>query len=99
MSVKFGIVPLAPGEVFAGIDWKGLNLNLAKEEGIKMDGEVIDVLPNAMFRVKLTGPNNLVTGVISGKMRMNNIKILLGDTVEIEFSAYDLTRGRITRRR
>jgi translation initiation factor IF-1 len=72
---------------------------LAKEDGIKMDGQVIDVLPNAMFRVKLTGLDNPVTGVISGKMRMNNIKILLGDTVEIEFSAYDLTRGRITRRR
>lgn len=64
-----------------------------------MDGEVIDVLPNAMFRVKVEGMNNPVTGVISGKMRQHNIKILLGDTVEIEFSPYDLTRGRITRRR
>jgi len=71
---------------------------MAKEGVIKLDGEVVDVLPNAMFRVKL--PNdNLVIGHISGKMRQNDIKILLGDTVEIEFSPYDLTKGRIVRRR
>lgn len=72
---------------------------MAKEEGFKMEGEVVDVLPNAMFRVKIDKVDSLVTGVISGKMRQNNIKILLGDRVEIEFSPYDLTRGRITRRR
>ena len=72
---------------------------MAKEEGIKMDGVVQDVLPNAMFRVKMNGSNSMITGVISGKMRKHNIKILLGDTVEVEFSPYDLTRGRITRRR
>lgn len=71
---------------------------MAKEDGIKMDGVVIDVLPNAMFRVRM--PNEaIVTGHISGKMRQHNIKILLGDTVELEFSPYDLTKGRITRRR
>lgn len=69
-----------------------------KEEGIKIDGIVIECLPNAMFRVQL--PNEkIVIGVISGRMRQNGIKILMGDTVEIEFSLYDLTRGRITRRR
>jgi translation initiation factor IF-1 len=52
-----------------------------------------------MFRVKIPHIDSPVTGVISGKMRQHNIKILLGDTVEIEFSPYDLTRGRITRRR
>ena len=72
---------------------------MAKEEGFKMDGQIIDVLPNAMFRVKIENIEQPVTGVISGKMRQHNIKILLGDTVEIEFSPYDLTRGRITRRR
>ena len=72
---------------------------MAKEEGFKMDGQIIDVLPNAMFRVKIENLDQPVTGVISGKMRQHNIKILLGDTVEIEFSPYDLTRGRITRRR
>ena len=71
---------------------------MAKEEGIKLDGVVVELLPNAMFRVKL--PNEkIVIGVISGKMRQNAIKILMGDTVEVEFSPYDLSRGRITRRR
>lgn len=71
---------------------------MAKEEGLKMDGRVIDVLPNATFRVE-TEAGKVVMGYISGKMRKNDIKILLGDTVEIEFSLYDLTKGRITRRR
>jgi translation initiation factor IF-1 len=70
-----------------------------KEETIKIDGQVVDVLPNAMFRVQIPGQTNLITGVISGRMRQFNIKILLGDTVELELSPYDLTRGRITRRR
>ncbi len=72
---------------------------MAKEEGIKADGVVVDVLPNAMFRVQMNGTESVITGVISGRMRQNNIKILLGDSVEVEFSPYDLTRGRITRRR
>lgn len=71
---------------------------MAKEEGLKMDGKVIDVLPNAMFRVEMN-PGQTVIGYISGKMRQHDIKILLGDTVEVEFSPYDLTKGRITRRR
>lgn len=72
---------------------------MAKEQAVSMDGVVVDVLPNAMFRVKIDGTESLITGVISGRMRQNNIKILLGDTVEVEFSPYDLTRGRITRRK
>ena len=64
-----------------------------------MEGEVIDILPNAMFRVLVDGSEVPVIGVISGKMRQNNIKVLMGDRVEIEFSVYDLSRGRITRRR
>lgn len=72
---------------------------MAKEEGFRMEGEVVDVLPNAMFRVRVDGQDTPVIGVISGRMRQHNIKILLGDRVEIEFSVYDLTRGRITRRR
>ncbi len=71
---------------------------MAKEETLKLDGVVTDVLPNAMLRVDLeTGQN--VIGYISGKMRQHDIKILLGDTVEVEFSLYDMSRGRITRRR
>jgi len=71
---------------------------MAKEEGFKMDGQVTEVLPNAMFRVKMGG-GQTVMGYISGRMRKHDIKILLGDTVEIEFSPYDLSKGRITRRR
>ena len=70
---------------------------MAKEEGLRMDGTVTDVLPNAMFRVTVNGTN--VMGYISGKMRQHDIKVLLGDTVELEFSPYDLTKGRIVRRR
>jgi len=73
---------------------------LAKEDSqFKMEGQVVEILPNATFRVKIDETDNTVLGVISGKMRQHNIKILLGDRVEIEFSVYDLTRGRITRRR
>jgi translation initiation factor IF-1 len=76
-----------------------LILKLAKEEGFRLDGTVVEVLPNAMFRVKMEDNQAVITGVISGKMRQNNIKVLLGDRVEVEFSPYDITRGRITRRR
>jgi translation initiation factor IF-1 len=72
---------------------------LAKEEGLRLEGTVLEVLPNATFRVKLDDMDTVVLGVISGKMRQHNIKVMLGDRVEIEFSPYDLTRGRITRRR
>ena len=72
---------------------------MAKEEGLVLEGIVQEVLPNATFRVKLDEMDSVVLGVISGKMRQHNIKVMLGDRVEIEFSPYDLTRGRITRRR
>ena len=71
---------------------------MAKEDSIKIEGEVIDVLPNATFRIALESGSK-VLGYISGKMRQNEIKILLGDLVEVEFSPYDLTKGRIVRRR
>lgn len=71
---------------------------MAKEEGLRLDGVVEEVLPNAMFRVRM--PNdNLIVGYISGKMRQHDIKILLGDSVEVEFSPYDLSKGRIVRRK
>lgn len=72
---------------------------MAKEEGIRVEGSVVEVLPNATFRVKLDSVERTVIGVISGKMRQFNIKVMLGDRVEIEFSPYDLTRGRIVRRK
>jgi translation initiation factor IF-1 len=72
---------------------------MAKEETINLEGLVEEILPNAMFRVIIDGMEKPVIGVISGRMRMNNIKILMGDRVEMEFSPYDLSRGRITRRK
>lgn len=72
---------------------------MAKEETISMEGKVVEILPNAMFRIQLDTVNHEVIGYLSGKMRTNNIKVLLGDRVAMEFSPYDLTRGRITRRR
>jgi translation initiation factor IF-1 len=72
---------------------------MAKEDIINMEGRVEEVLPAAMFRVKLDNIDTLVLGHLSGRMRKNNIKVLLGDRVEMEFSPYDLTKGRITRRK
>ena len=72
---------------------------MAKEETISMEGRVQEILPNTMFRVLLDDVNTQVIGYLSGKMRTHNIKVLLGDRVAMEFSPYDLTRGRITRRR
>jgi translation initiation factor IF-1 len=71
---------------------------LGKEEALQLEGTVVDLLPNAMFKVQLDLQKTVVIGVISGRMRQNKIKILTGDRVEIEFSPYDLARGRIVRR-
>ena len=71
---------------------------MAKEESIEMTGEVVDILPNTMFRVKLENFEKPVIGYLNGRMKQHNIKVLLGDRVLIEFSPYDLSRGRITRR-
>ena len=70
-----------------------------KEDTINMEGYVEEVLPSAMFRVKIDNLDTVVLAHLSGRMRKNNIKVLLGDRVEIEFTPYDLTRGRITRRK
>ena len=72
---------------------------MSKEDVIKMEGVIAEILPNTMFRVKIDGFERPVLANLSGRMRQNNIKVLTGDTVELEFSPYDLTRGRITRRR
>jgi translation initiation factor IF-1 len=70
---------------------------MAKEDAIQADGIVIEPLPNAMFRVELSNGHRILAH-ISGKMRMNYIKILPGDKVTVEMSPYDLTKGRITYR-
>lgn len=67
---------------------------MAKEEVIQMQGEILETLPSATFRVKLEN-GHLVLGHISGKMRMHYIRILPGDKVTVELTPYDLTRGRI----
>lgn len=68
---------------------------MTKEETIQMQGEVIETLPNATFRIKLEN-GHIVLGHISGKMRMNYIRILPGDKVTVDLTPYDLTRARIT---
>jgi len=67
---------------------------MVKEEKIEVEGKVLESLPNAMFRVEIEG-GHVVLAHISGKMRMHYIRILTGDTVRVELSPYDLTRGRI----
>ena len=70
---------------------------MAKKEKIEVEGKVVECLPNAMFRVEL--PNgHKVLAHLSGKMRVHFIKILPGDTVVVELSPYDLSRGRVTYR-
>lgn len=68
-----------------------------KEEAITVDGKVVETLPNATFRVELPNGHRVLAHV-SGKMRMNFIRILPGDMVTLELSPYDLSRGRIIRR-
>jgi translation initiation factor IF-1 len=70
---------------------------MAKEGAIEMEGTVLEPLPNAMFRVELQNGHKVLTH-LSGKMRVNFIRILPGDRVTVELSPYDLSRGRITYR-
>jgi translation initiation factor IF-1 len=72
---------------------------MSKEETIKMEGVIQEVLPNTTYRVKIENFERPVLASLNGRMRQNNIKVLMGDVVELEFTPYDLTRGRITRRR
>lgn len=70
---------------------------MAKQDVIELEGTVLDTLPNAMFKVELENGHEILAHV-SGKIRMNCIRILPGDKVTVEMSPYDLTRGRITYR-
>lgn len=70
---------------------------MAKEDPIEFNGTVVEVLPNAMFRVKLENEHEILAHT-SGKMRKNRIRVLAGDKVTIEMTPYDLTKGRITYR-
>ena len=71
---------------------------MAKQDSIRVDATVVDSLPNAMFKVKLEN-GHIVLAHVSGRMRMNFIRILPGDSVTVELSAYDLSRGRIVMRK
>lgn len=71
---------------------------MAKTDVIKLDGTVVECLPGATFRVQLEN-KQVILGFISGRMRQNEIRILLGDNVELEVSPYDLTKGRIVKRK
>ena len=71
---------------------------MSKDSILKVEGEVVDVLPNATFKIKLDN-GVVVLCYVSGKMRQYAIRILMGDRVELEMSVYDLSRGRIIRRK
>ena len=68
---------------------------MSKEDMIELEGTVVEAMPNAMFKVEIHG-GHVILAHISGKLRMNYIRILPGDKVTVEMSPYDLTRGRIT---
>ena len=68
---------------------------MSKNDVIETEGKVIEALPNANFKVQLSN-GHIITAYISGKLRMNYIRIIEGDTVKLEMSPYDLTKGRIT---
>ncbi len=68
---------------------------MSKDDVIEVEGKVVESLPNATFKVKLSN-GHIITAYISGKLRMNFIRIVEGDSVKLEMSPYDLTKGRIT---
>ena len=68
---------------------------MAKQGVIQRDGKVVEAMSNARFRVQLEGGDHIILATISGKMRLNYIRIVPGDTVKVEMSPYDLSRGRI----
>src|ERR671914_806775 len=86
-----------PGNAMAKAKNKEKAASTAKEEGIQVEGTVIEPLPNAMFRVELDNGHRVLAH-ISGKMRMHYIRILPGDRVLVELSPYDLQRGRVVYR-
>jgi len=80
------------GHKYPSIPFRG---QMSKQDVIKMKGQITEVLPNALFRVKLEN-DIMIIGHISGKMRKNNINVLLGDRVEVELTPYDISKGRIS---
>jgi|TARA_B110000503_G_C7089085_1_gene388604 translation initiation factor IF-1 len=93
----FLLIAVFSGRMRAVMNSKVSIGNMAKEDVIEMEGEILDTLPNTMFRVKLEN-GHVITAHISGKMRKNYIRILTGDKVKVELTPYDLTKGRIVYR-
>ena len=71
---------------------------MSKQDAIKLSGTVAEVLPNATFRVVLNETQHKIIATLGGKLRQNNIQILLGDSVDVEMSPYDMSRGRVVYR-
>lgn len=75
----------------------GLNVRKTKKDFLEVDGEVIELLPAGSFKIRLENGHEIM-GHLSGRMRMNRIRIIVGDKVKIEMTPYDLTKGRVTYR-
>lgn len=88
--------PLCAKKQKKGIAQKPVRERKVSEDKIEVDGVVKEALPNAMFRVEVGITKSVLLCTISGKIRKNFVKILVGDSVKVELSPYDLTRGRIT---
>ncbi len=76
----------------------GTNADMSKSDLIELTGKVEEVLPGSMYRVKLDDMQSVITCYTGGKLKQQKIKIILGDKVKVEVSAYDLTKGRVTYR-
>jgi translation initiation factor IF-1 len=92
-TASYAASDLAPADIRHPL--VNLRQGVAKEEGIEMEGTIVETLPNTLFRVKLDN-GHIITAHISGKMRKNYIRILTGDRVTVQITPYDLTKGRIT---
>lgn len=92
----FMVVATAKKKKVSGVENRPVRERKVKEDKIEVDGVVKEALPNAMFRVEVGVTNTVLLCTISGKIRKNFVKILVGDNVKVELSPYDLTRGRIT---
>jgi translation initiation factor IF-1 len=79
---------------FHSFEFIGIKIRMAKEELLEFKGTVSEILPNAMFRVKLENDHEILAHT-AGKMRKNRIRVLAGDSVVVEMTPYDLTKGRI----
>ena len=90
-----GLIFPVPGSTFLPVGTTQADGAMAKEDVLEVSGTVSELLPNAMFRVKLDNEHEVLAHT-SGKMRKNRIRVLAGDRVNVEMTPYDLTKGRIT---